>query len=157
MELALDRGAVVDPRTSATLARKLENWPPAEVRAACVSIGKRSRAEGEPAFPTLGILLDELKALSSSRVQHKSADRNSAEIEQFFWEHVDYQMEITGKTEQEVLDGIKQPGFIGRRAGSRPAPLETGFCGRCYEGFVRCLQANGDNIMRKCRCAGGIA
>jgi hypothetical protein len=35
-------------------------------------------------------------------------------LEKSFWEHVDFQMELTGQSEQQVLDAIRTPGFTCR-------------------------------------------
>ena len=149
----MDRGADPDLKSLVALARKLENWPSEEIRLACLNIGKRARQEGEPAFPTFGAIVDELRSLGSSRVSKSAAEKNMEEIEQFFWDHVDYQMEVTGKNEQEVLNGITQPGFTGRRAGTRPAKIH--FCAECGGmGMTRHIQA-GKTFVRTCgECKG---
>lgn len=154
-ELAEDRGADPDPRNLVNLARKLDGWPPEEVREACISIGRRERDEGEPAFPVIGTIERELRRLSASKASQSATERSNAELEQFFWEHIDYKMERFGMTEQQALDTIQQPGFTGRKAGTRPPPLQSPYCGDCFSGLMRYIQPNGDFLMRKCQCVGG--
>ena len=154
-ELAEDRGADPDPRSLVNLARKLDSWPAEEVRTVCVAIGRREREEGEPAFPTIGGIERELRRLSSNRASQTATERSNAELEQFFWEHIDFKMESQRMTEQQALATIQQPGFTGRKAGTRPPPLISPYCGDCFSGLARCVQPNGDYIMRTCRCVGG--
>jgi hypothetical protein len=47
----------------------------------------------------------------SERIRPNS---NLETLERWFWEHVDFQMELTGKSEQEILNAVKTPGFTGR-------------------------------------------
>jgi hypothetical protein len=115
-ELADLRQAHVSPQTLTGYARKLEVWPVQEIHQACQNIARRPRREGETAFPALADIVSELRSQSGSNAQKDAARRNAEEIEGFFWEHVSYQMEVTGRTEQEVLDLIKVPGYTGRRA-----------------------------------------
>lgn len=144
-------------QTLVAYARKLEAWPDDEIYDACQNLSRRPRKEGETAFPELGAIIAELRQASSSRVGKTAAEKNAAEIEDFFWEHVDYQIELRGCPEQQFLDTVMQPGFVGRKAGTRPVPLKEEFCGRCYEGLVRILIPGSTQVMKKCRCVGGWA
>lgn len=149
-ELAEDRGADVDPKSLAGLARKLETWPSEEVYRACQAIGRRTREEGQPAFPTVGMILDELRAQGEARRARTESEEDSRLIERWFWEHVDFKREETGWSEQQVLDSIKQPGFTGRKAGTRPDfPPLCEDCGGV--GMIR-IQRGGNNFARPCHC-----
>jgi len=53
---------------------------------------------------------------TESERRRKDASRYLERAEQWFWQHVEYQMAQTGATEQEVLDSIKTPGYTGRKA-----------------------------------------
>jgi hypothetical protein len=154
-ELAEDRGAEPELRSLVGLARKLENWPWSEVREACIALGKRERREGEPAFPPLGAIIEELKRLGSNRASQTATERSNAELEQFFWEHIDYKVETFHLTEQQALDTIQQPGFVGRKAATRPPTPKSPYCGDCFSGLMRYIQPNGDFLMRTCQCVGG--
>jgi hypothetical protein len=46
-------------------------------------------------------------------------------MERWFWEHVEYRMELTGQTEQEILDSIREPGFTNRIARKKRKSSET--------------------------------
>jgi hypothetical protein len=51
--------------------------------------------------------------------ESKETNSHLEQVEQWFWQHVEYQMTQTGESEQEVLDAIKTPGFTGRKARQR--------------------------------------
>jgi hypothetical protein len=54
-----------------------------------------------------------------SMKESKETNSHLEQVEQWFWQHVEYQMTQTGESEQEVLDAIKTPGFTGRKARQR--------------------------------------
>lgn len=127
--LAEDRGADIDLKSLLALARKLENWPADEIKEVCISLGQRERKEGEPAFPTLGILLDALRSKNTSSSHKAAASKNAEEIEQFYWDHIDYKISC-GMNEQEAMDTITTPGYVGRRAYMKRPP-RIRFCEDC--------------------------
>lgn len=99
------------------------DWPVEDVEQVCTKIATSSRREGETAFPALGNIMEELRARQAAQARIGGAKANEAFLESAFWEHVEWRMETTGQSEQEVLDSIRQPGFIGRKArGTQPSP-----------------------------------
>jgi hypothetical protein len=130
------------------LARKLENWPENEVREVCVYLGESERKEGEPAFPTLGALVAALRSKNTSSAHKATAEKNSEEIEQFYWDHIDYKVEC-GMTLQQAMDTITTPGYVGRRA-SMTRPPRIRFCEDCEGiGMMRFLRS-GITFVRPC-------
>jgi hypothetical protein len=46
----------------------------------------------------------------------REGEKRKKQDEHDFWAWVDEQVELSGQTEQQVLDGIKTPGYTGRKA-----------------------------------------
>lgn len=107
----------------------------------------RSRGSMMPKASDIKLLVERM-TLPDEDYRVRDAKKNAEEIEQFFWDHVDFRMEETGWSEQKVLDSIKQPGFTGRRAGTRPPRIY--FCRECEGmGMIR-FQQGGVNKVRDC-------
>jgi len=49
----------------------------------------------------------------------KLAEGYLEEMESRFWQYIDDEIAQTGKTEQEILDSIKVPGYTGLKARTR--------------------------------------
>jgi len=69
--------------------------------------------------------IDRQRETAAQEVSKRRAAAELAQVEKWFWEWVDYQLEVTGMSEQEFLDTVKQPGFIGRKARSASAADEV--------------------------------
>lgn len=113
------RQARVSTDTLVLYAENLSGWELSELLPAIKQIALQTRKKGETAFPPLADILERLQAgMVQSHGEHKSSALKE-QHEQEFWMHVDYMKESTGKTEQEVLDAIKTPGYTGRKARER--------------------------------------
>ena len=121
--LAEARQAAVSESTLKLYVSTLMDWPVEDVEQVCTKIATSPRREGETAFPPLGNILEDLRACKAAKLRTDKAKANAAFLEQSFWDHIEWRMEATGQSEQDVLDSIRQPGFIGRKArGTQPSP-----------------------------------
>lgn len=70
-------------------------------------------------FPRPDEAAKELERMANAEARERAKRESEAlrvEMERTFWEHVEWRMEREGLTEQQVLDTIKTPGYVGRRA-----------------------------------------
>lgn len=114
--LAEMRQASVSATTLVLYAGRLSEWELADLLPVIDEIALRNRRDGETAFPSLADIVERLRARITQMRSEKRTRAILEEIDKSFWEAVDYQKELTGETEQEVLDQINTPGFTGRRA-----------------------------------------
>lgn len=76
------------------------------------------RREGETAFPDLGTIEDAVKIEVRAKNARDRMQKMHEEQEANFWNWVDFRIEVTGKSEQEILDAVRVPGYTGRHARS---------------------------------------
>jgi hypothetical protein len=114
--LAEARQAGVSAETLNLYSRELCEFDPADVRDLVRALATRKRADGETAFPSLGDLIEPLKAARSRRIRQEREERErQARIDEFWNEILPHRMTAYGWTEQEALDRF--PEFRG--TGSR--------------------------------------
>jgi hypothetical protein len=107
----------VSSQTLELYAACLSEFEDEDVRAVVRKLATRARAEGETAFPALGELMDPLQNIRRKRMaEQKRQQERAAEIEQF-WKMMPEWMEITGQTEEEILE--RWPGFKGTKGMSK--------------------------------------
>lgn len=124
--LAEARQANVSDRTYELYSAALSGFPEADVRALVERIARERRREGETAFPSLGQLVEPLQATAAAR-QRERAQRKQRESEWAdFWCWVEEQKAESGRSEQEILDSIRVPGYTGLKA-RNAIPFEPGF------------------------------
>jgi hypothetical protein len=97
-------------------AAHLAEFADDDLRAAARSFAREPRAEGKTAFPALGDLIARLESRARATQQERQSRIQHEEAERWFWQWVDERLEDTGKPEQEFLDGIRVPGYTGRKA-----------------------------------------
>lgn len=111
--LAEARQASLTPQTLKLYAAHLVDFDPDDVRSVVRALATRKRAEGETAFPALGDLVEPLSRLHTRRREDQERTlRRQAEIAEF-WSMVPGWMEITGQSEEEILE--RWPRFKGTK------------------------------------------
>jgi hypothetical protein len=91
-----------------------------QVRDALASLRIRP---GQAFFPRPDEVAAEIERQLETRrheYMRRESQRQSEEQEAWFWTWVEERVQETGMTEQEVLDQVKVPGYMGRKA-RRPA------------------------------------
>jgi hypothetical protein len=114
--LAEARQASLSEATLQLYAAELAAWPPEDVNKVLRAMAYIPRRDGETAFPELGQIVERIKAIGRYRRAEEQGRTERDKCEAWFWQWVSEQVEDTGKTEQAVLDGVKYPGFTGRKA-----------------------------------------
>ena len=115
-EMAEMRQARLSADSLVLYTERLSAWELSDLLPVIEQFSLQSRRKGETAFPALGDIIERLQAREvHSHGEHKSR-AFAQQREREFWTYVDGRKERTGETEQEVLDGIKTPGYTGRRA-----------------------------------------
>jgi len=97
-------------------AHHLAAYDRAIVSEAVKRIALRPRREGETAFPELGAVVDEVIAIRRQETRHRANTREREIAEKWFWTWVEDQVLMTGKTEQQILDEVRAPGYTNRKA-----------------------------------------
>jgi hypothetical protein len=67
-------------------------------------------------FPQPAEIEEECEELARAARALKADRERRAEYEKHFWEWVDFRKEMTGLTEQEILDSVREPGYTNRQA-----------------------------------------
>jgi hypothetical protein len=106
----------VSKETYRVYAARLWKLPVDCVREAIANLAELPRREAETAFPDLGTILGQIDAVKGKRERERRIKERKRRDEQDFWDWVDYRIAETGKKEQEILDAVKVPGYMGRRA-----------------------------------------
>jgi hypothetical protein len=114
--LAEARQADVSDKAYELYSAALHNYPESDVREVVTAIAKRRRGEGEKAFPSLGDLIEPLENMAAMKRQGEAERKRREEETAYFWKWVDEQVAVTGKPEQEILDSIRTPGYVGLMA-----------------------------------------
>lgn len=114
--LAEARQAAVSRQTLELYSARLSSLPDEDVRTVLQEIADADRKEGETAFPVLGKIVERVLMIGYTRKQEQRTAADRSKQEEWFWRWVNEQIEDTGKMEQEVLDGVRIPGFTGRTA-----------------------------------------
>ena len=70
-------------------------------------------------FPRPDEVAEEIELMAEVKTREAEERRHAAERverEADFWRHVEFRMEAEGLSEQQVLDTIRTPGYVGRKA-----------------------------------------
>jgi len=114
--LAEARQSSVSAETLKLYSSQLSGYPEVDVRLVCREIAHAARKDGETAFPELGKIVERLEAIRRSHQQKIRSIAEGEKQELWFWQWVDFEMEVTGHAEQEVLDAVRVSGYTGRKA-----------------------------------------
>lgn len=67
-------------------------------------------------FPQPAEIEEKCEELARAARALKADRERLAEYERQFWEWVDFRKEMTGLTEQQILDSVREPGYTNRKA-----------------------------------------
>ncbi len=114
--LAEARQATVADTTYKLFARHLAEFEVGDVKEAVKQLACTAKGEYEQPFPSLGQIIDRVFAVRKARVREMAMQKMRECDEANFWDWVDEQIYYFGKSEQEILDAVRTPGYTGRKA-----------------------------------------
>lgn len=114
--LAEARQANVSDKAYELYSAALSKFQESDVRAVVNALALKRRGDGEKAFPALGDLVEPLENMTAQRRRQEAERKRHEAAMADFWRWVDEQMEVTGRPEQEILDSIRTPGYMGLKA-----------------------------------------
>lgn len=114
--LAEARQADVSDKAYELYSAALCKYPESDVRTVIDAIAKRRRGEGEKAFPSLGDLVEPLEKMAVVKRRREAEQKRRDAEWADFWSWVDGRISETGRSEQEILDSIRTPGYRGLKA-----------------------------------------